>query len=632
MHEILLRGCSPEPLASYLKALAVLRLVAEQVDPEARGAWRPDGFLLVSTLGEDGLVQFFLDRYVPTPIVAPWNKESGFFPPKAKCRAVDEIRATTDERFAPYRRAIESSRSALAQLGFSENPPDKDTKDDKLLPILRSHFADDVLPWFDAVVALTSAGPQYPRLLGAGGVDCRLEFTNNQMQRLIEVLLNRSSRDPDRSRRCLRAALVAAPEAGLSTASAGQFNPLAGGGANAGPGFVRKGLVNPWDFVLQLEGALLFASAATKRFESGSQSRMAYPFLVEATGSGYAASSLSDEDKAAELWTPIWTAPTSFRELRALFSESRAKVGTRTARNGVDFARAVAMLGVDRGVDSFVRYGFHVRNGQNSLASPLGRHVVRRRKQVDLLAPLDHWLQQLRWKGIGDQAPASVRRGARALEAAIVDLSSGRAARPTDVLITLGEVERALSRSRKHEIAPVPVLVPEWLERADDGSIEFALARSLASTGIRERLVRVRWSKPWQWLDQDDGRTVWGDGRLVENLIAVVEREEVETARGDRPIPHGRPHSVDLTALQAFLEDRTDDARLDQLLRGLAIVDFTRVMPPTERSPDAGELPPAAFALLALARCRVPRPGVELLTEIRINRWSSSDREPITHA
>jgi hypothetical protein len=43
MPELILHGCTPEPLMSYLKALGILRLVAEQADPEARGAWRAGG-------------------------------------------------------------------------------------------------------------------------------------------------------------------------------------------------------------------------------------------------------------------------------------------------------------------------------------------------------------------------------------------------------------------------------------------------------------------------------------------------------------------------------------------------------------------------------------------------------------
>ena len=57
MVELELSGCRPEPLAHYLKALAVLRLVSEQADPAARGFWRGDCFVLQSALDRDGQAQ-----------------------------------------------------------------------------------------------------------------------------------------------------------------------------------------------------------------------------------------------------------------------------------------------------------------------------------------------------------------------------------------------------------------------------------------------------------------------------------------------------------------------------------------------------------------------------------------------
>ena len=63
--EIPLPGCTPTPLAAYLKALAVLRLVAEAGtegggDPDATGFWRNDVFVLRTRLTDDELRNFFL--------------------------------------------------------------------------------------------------------------------------------------------------------------------------------------------------------------------------------------------------------------------------------------------------------------------------------------------------------------------------------------------------------------------------------------------------------------------------------------------------------------------------------------------------------------------------------------------
>ena len=62
LHRHALAGCRPQPLSSYLKAVAVLRIVAEQADPEARGRWVGERFELITTLDERSLLDFFLTR------------------------------------------------------------------------------------------------------------------------------------------------------------------------------------------------------------------------------------------------------------------------------------------------------------------------------------------------------------------------------------------------------------------------------------------------------------------------------------------------------------------------------------------------------------------------------------------
>ena len=74
MAELRLEGCAPEPLMSYLKAVGVLRLVAEQADEDVRGCWCDGGFVLHTKLDEDALIRFFLERYRPTPIIAPTRR------------------------------------------------------------------------------------------------------------------------------------------------------------------------------------------------------------------------------------------------------------------------------------------------------------------------------------------------------------------------------------------------------------------------------------------------------------------------------------------------------------------------------------------------------------------------------
>ena len=59
-HELELRGCAPEPLMAYLKALGIFRLVSEQKDSRARAWWQNDTFYLSSALARGALMEFFL--------------------------------------------------------------------------------------------------------------------------------------------------------------------------------------------------------------------------------------------------------------------------------------------------------------------------------------------------------------------------------------------------------------------------------------------------------------------------------------------------------------------------------------------------------------------------------------------
>ncbi len=88
MNELLLEGCTATPLASYLKALGVLRLLSARY-PETRGSWRGDRFVLMTSLDREGIERFFLREYAPTPIMSPWNAGSGFYYQERKSKEVD---------------------------------------------------------------------------------------------------------------------------------------------------------------------------------------------------------------------------------------------------------------------------------------------------------------------------------------------------------------------------------------------------------------------------------------------------------------------------------------------------------------------------------------------------------------
>ena len=74
-----LSGCRPIPLASYLKAMGLIRILWDQKDPTVQGWWEDETFVINTDLDQTALVNFFCEEYAPTPIVSPWNGGSGFY-------------------------------------------------------------------------------------------------------------------------------------------------------------------------------------------------------------------------------------------------------------------------------------------------------------------------------------------------------------------------------------------------------------------------------------------------------------------------------------------------------------------------------------------------------------------------
>jgi CRISPR-associated protein Csx17 len=584
-HDLVLTGCRPEPLASYLKALGIFRLVAEQKDRDVRGSWHGEHFILRSTLDRDALSRFFLEEWRPTPVIAPWNGGSGFYP-KDNHEAPDAILASSDQRLASFARSIEIARSFVAKRGWSERPE----KEAKLLAIseMRAQLPDVALAWIDAAVVIGDDRLLFPPLLGTGGNDGRLDFSNNFQQRVMEVLAAHSGASLD-------ASLFGVPTPSRFKGAMGQYLPASNERSN------------PWDFLLLIEGALVFAASATRRYESGSPAALAFPFHARAAGGLSTVVDADESESRDELWLPLWSSPATFRAIQRLYAEGRATVGSgdqaRTAANSLDFARAVTALGVDRGIDAFTRIGFHVRNGLSYFATPLGRFATHEVRAARLLDDIDKWFEKFRPKAVGKNVPARVALARRRLEQAMFDAVESGLVGP--VLLELGEAEQALGRSlsfaTKAFLDPIPRLPATWATEVVDGSAEQRLAAALATRrGMHTRLVPLDRSGR-RFGREDDSVMVFGDQPLVDSLHALLMREDVEAQQSDQQELEllGRPRCT-LSDVAQFITGRTDDMLLERWLRALVLVEggLATELPPEHM------LPPATFAILSLVHGR----------------------------
>jgi len=278
------------------------------------------------------------------------------------------------------------------------------------------------------------------------------------------------------------------------------------------------------------------------------------------------------------------------------------------------------MLGVDRGISSFIRYGYQERLGQSYLATSFGSFEVCRRPDVDLLHEIDGWLDQFRGAASGDKAPPRFMRALRGIESSIFEFCQhGGASRFSEILCALGRAERELATGERFRevkrLSPLVGLSPEWIRAATDGSTEFELALSLAGVWDPERKVgalranlepaKVGVNKkgaPFaSWLDKDRA-VVWTSADLSANLAAVLDRRIMDAGRkGCAALPLAFHCSASLGAISAFLAGQVDDARIEDLLWGLVLVDHSKKYPPLER-PSIDNAPPLprAYALIKL--------------------------------
>ncbi len=647
MPELTLSGCTPEPLMSYLKALGVFRLVAEQADPSATLSWRCGVAHLRSKLDRDELIAFFVERYQPTPILAPWNGDGGFLAKSGACyETITSIKRSSNGRFANLRRVIESVEEIelLTEFGAARerakelnkkkqarritdaetvelaavNKRVKELKNN-IVKGLRNSLPDEALPWLDACMAIESEGFIPAPMLGSGGVDGRMEFSANFLSNLLKVAESAESAG------WLRHAILGDGTTPLLNTAIGQFDPGGIGGANGQQGAFEAGSrVNPWEFVLMLEGALLFAGSLARRLGMKSSSRAVFPFSVESVAVGYGSATASEETtdgSRAELWLPLWDEDCTLAEVRHLFAEGRAQIDRRQARNSVEFALAVNLLGVNRGVKSFARYGFLKRNGLAFLATPLGRLTVELRPKARLLndPPITEWLE--RWRRAcsdKDKTPARYQSALRQIDRSMFAFAN-RSEHGNDerylqnALIALGNAERTLSRGLRFAadkyLRPLHGLSMQWLEQADDRSPEFRLAAAVAGIqgqrdGIGPFRAFLEEVKVTNFVDWSAGSTsaVWSNRSLERNLAAVFRRRQLEAFRaGQNGVPLSSARPAGLTDVVAFLRRETDDEKLASLLWALPALNWSGVefkLPETTSSSDVAV--PFEFGVMRL--------------------------------
>ncbi len=717
LHVHHLKGCSPTPLAHYLKALGILRLVVEQgADAEARGWWQDEHFCLLSRLSREELETFLLERYEPTPLLSPWNKGCGFF--KANDPGLVPLEESHAPRFERFRCGIKESRALLDAVGQADavvraikartktnrtfqseqqrgllansdtfrklvdqlrkeanSPESPETERKKLaeeivtiesliakaaktstraqsnqlkassgykrvlaaaerrfkslkatlIPDCRRAWRGSHAEWLAAAFALDEDGvPEWAWLVGTGGNDGNLDFTNNFMQHLGKLfdLASDWGHPIAAAAQLLANALWAESTNSLTSGAVGQYQPGGAGGANNTTGPVGDSMVNSWDYVLMMEGALLFVSRATRRLDPNEFSRASAPFAVRSHAAGFASPG-SEKAQRGEQWMPMWSRPAALGDIVALYGEARVQLKRRTAYRPIDVARAISRLGVARGIDTFVRYGYLERNGQSTLAVPLGQVRVRQQPRSHLIDDIAPWMDRLQRWARDKHAPARLVQVERRLaDAVFASLTHDYSPERWQAILRAAVMVEALQAAGTAiEAGPIPKLQPEWIAAADDYTPEVRLALSLGSAAASDQLDSVR----HHWLPLEPGarrfnisdKRLAKDSRVVmtgreplADFAAIVERRLIEAGmHGQRrlPLEAARGCSASLADIAQLLSGAIDLAKLSELARAFMAIDWRRWrrahVPQSSKSNDEPE-----EAWLALRLASLPWP------------------------
>ena len=545
-----LGGCAPAPLAHYLKALGILRLVSEQADAHARGWWEGERFRLASILDESALRDFLLERYEPIPVFNPWGARSGFYPDNSETTArgaLEDIEKSKGQRFKSYRQTIATIRAVLHKDFADKKPPDDEKG--RFVLALRRQVRGRASYWLDAVLAVTATSDdryviRQPALFGTGGNEGSGGYASAYMSGVSECLLKR------RWDHALESSLFSSPLVNCEwTQSMGQFLP--------------EGSTVAWDFLFAFEGACMVRSAVTAKQASEVSRWMSSPFYVAPSSFGYASASRLDEfalNKGKELpgrgeqWFPMWAQPMLFAEVAHLFAEGRASTRRGRAIDGWSMARAATSLGVRSGITQFVRYGYLQRNNlATHFAVPLGRVRVPDRVLPILacLDDLDHWMPGLLRQARDKDAPSRLRTAVRRLAETLLAVTQhpDEPSRWQSVLMCLADVETVMASGSGCKAQPVPALRPQWAGAAADGSAEFRLALALAlqTDAVRRHWLPLDRKQPARFATTGTGAqirlardtAVVMHGRSgIDDALALVERRLVEAAqRGARHVP-----------------------------------------------------------------------------------------------
>ncbi|OPX14035.1 type I-U CRISPR-associated protein Csx17 [Gordonia sp. i37] len=621
-------------LQRSLAALGLVRVLAEQRDPDLRS--RVDGDDLVIDTTVDDIARWLVDEYRPRPVLSPWNGGSGFGEKDRNQRAIlDDLINFSDRDRVSVLRAAVGVVDRLLEHGRAEGGDKRD-----LIREIGNRCPDEMLPWLrSAVVVLGNDDLAFPPLLGSGGNDGRLEFSSNYHQRLLDVLPTDAKAERS-SLGWAQDALAGTSREKLVKASVGQFDPGTAGTPNSSAYGAAPAVVNPWLFVLMVEGATLFEAGPARRIsaQSSVDKGAAMTFMTRGSSAGFDSGS-DDEDIRGEVWLPWWNHWLRWPAIQRIFVEGRATWRGKTATRSGDMYLAVGTQGVSAVVSEFDRFIIAKRNGLAFSAIRADTVDVTDDQLLRVVALVEDWPQRLGGRTTG--LPGTVTEERRRFDSARVDLARKRSraerlSHLRSLLRSLTRLEVAVGRSRTVKESVWPRATKrgsgqEMLTILRDATLldtlvetpEFRLALGLASlrlkwsdgpwVGTRDLLLPIMaggTSRPaWRERSEIAGYGIRPLAAVMTDLLARVAIDagaidDVMSAGGDSISGIAMPSSipVPLAHLHQFAAGGLDDEEVAEWFDALLVFDWSGERIELDSPGLDAVIPEPALGLLGLLR------------------------------
>lgn len=624
MNSIPITGCRHDVLGHNLKAIGLLRALAnctreddeEHRDAEAEGWWDLDNacFHLRSQKypNEEKLVEFLTARYLPTGIVAAWNKDPGL-----------------EKDFAQKNNLTSSWKKAS---GYSSNVASKTLTGNEAFLRYRETVENQVSLALDAISsAFVKRNRDNPVFLSKG-IAGRAHIVRTYWRYVKEFVSHKKKSELAESALFGRWSFGTARR-GIPTGKGTPFFPDAIKTYNNGLRWVIETFpFNPLDYLLAFEGALALRGAVSRTLAANSRRFAAFPFVFD-TAEDKVSYTGESKGTAIALWLPLWCRSTQYEELESFLCDGQARLPGKEARFSAEFARAVRAQGADAGFEGWQEFRFKMRASDIPWACT-GRffEASNDRRSValnDALAPLDEsgFLDQFevwpRARKIKSSSPHYIRADLNtAIETAVADPTPENV---LEVLLRVYAACRQLSESKTLRenigkagqrvgfFGALPQQRWEDLLRGLEHSPEFRIARAVASIagfanqrsksiskavlsevqpflGSLLPLKRGResnWYLPRGSTDRSK-QSVWSGTDLCHDLARVFSRRYLDSLDDERPALMS-PRPAPLGDILALLNGELDDHRIARWTEALSLIGWHEKDDGTDSTPSGEE-------------------------------------------